>query len=81
MWDNTDDKAGYFMTGGANKTHDEQMQHQSTLFLLSYDLCATKWLCKNYTFYITKRNKNYNCVAGGAHGEAGIACGLSLKRR
>lgn len=42
MWDNTDDKAGYFMTGGANKTHDEQMQHQSTLFLLSYDLCATK---------------------------------------
>lgn len=86
MWDDTDDKASYFMIGGANKTHDEQRQHQSTLFLLSFVLYATKGLCKNDTFYITKRNKNYDCVAGGACGKAGTLvvekfCGHPLKTR
>ena len=86
MWHSTDDKASYFMIEGANKTHDEQRQHQSTLFLLSYVLYATKWLCKNDTLYITRRN-NYNYVAGGAYGKAGILvvekkfCGHSLKTR
>lgn len=46
MWNKTDDKASYFMTGDVYKTHDEQRLHQSTLFLLSYILYATKCLCK-----------------------------------
>lgn len=64
MWNKTDDKATYFMIGDVYKTHEEQRQHQSTLFLLSYILYVTKCLCKNYTFCVTKRNKNYSCVTG-----------------
>lgn len=52
MWYETDYKASYFMIGDAYKTHDEERQHQSTLFLLSYILYVTKCLCKKYTFCI-----------------------------
>lgn len=60
MWNKTDDKAGYFKIGDAYKTQNEQRQHQNTLFLFSYILCAPECLCKKYTFRITKRNKNYS---------------------
>lgn len=84
---NTDDKDNYFIIGGANKTHDERRQHQNTSFLLGHVLYATKWLCKNYTFYITKRSKHYICVASCVCGRAGILvvekkfCDCCLKTR